>query len=354
MPEFQPGREGLAGVSAPPLASQPDPRLEPSSAAPQSSRPPGAGSPPKPLWAALLEPGGAIEAEPPEAAQLAAPAPALGKTQAGNILASLASHSAVLATGPSMPPSVEPGAVPLVARSGPVDKATPPATSSLPASVAASRAATGAMSRSASAVASLKTTPSPLPGSPLPGSPLPGSPLPGSPLPGSPVPGSPAPRASGLGGPMPGGPLPGGPGLRGPIPGLPMPGLPMPGGPMPGGPMPGGPMPGGPASGRRATTASAPATAPITNANASRSPSETDEGAAAHRHDDDILPSKPRASFRMRLASRPLLAPKGTTYPQSAAPSPIVARPSLRERANGVSQLLSGRLRAYSRGRGSS
>ena len=88
MPEFQPGREGSADVGAPPLASQPDARLEPGPAAPQSSGPPKAALPPKALWAALLDPGGATETGPPDLAQLAASAPALGKTQAGNILAS--------------------------------------------------------------------------------------------------------------------------------------------------------------------------------------------------------------------------------------------------------------------------
>ena len=218
-------------------------------------------------------------------------------------------------------------------------KATPPATSSLPASVGCQQ---GTRRRDVQERRRRR-----LPKDDA-------QPITRQPITRQPITRQPCASPAGLGGPIPGGPLPGGPAWRPRTRGGPMPGGPMPGGPMPGRPMPGGPMPGGPASGRRATTASAPATAPITNANASRSPSETDEGAAAHRHDDDILPSKPRASFRMRLASRPLLAPKGTTYPQSAAPSPIVARPSLRERANGVSQLLSGRLRAYSRGRGSS
>ena len=299
MPEFQPRREGSADVGAPPLASQPDARLEPGPAAPQSSRPPRAALPPKPLWAALLDPGGATETGPPDLAQLAASAPALGKTQAGNILASLASHSAVLATAPSTPPSTEPGAAPLVGRSGPVAKASPSPTSSLLAPVASSRAPAGAIPGSAAAVGPLKSAPGP-----------------------------------GLGGPGPGGPGLGGPGL------------------------------GGPASGRRATTASAPATSHIATANiatanisneaASRSPSETNENAAANPHDDDILPSKPRASFRMRLPSRPVRAPKEATNPRDATPSPIAAKPSLRERASGVSQLLSGPLRAYSRGRGSS
>ena len=299
MPEFQPRREGSADVGAPPLASQPDARLEPGPAAPQSSGPPRAALPPKPLWAALLDPGGATETGPPDLAQLAASAPALGKTQAGNILASLANDSAVLATAPSTPPSTQPGAAPLVGRSGPVAKASPSPTSSLLAPVASSRAAAGAIPGSAAAVGPLKSAPGP-----------------------------------GLGGPGLGGPGLGGPGL------------------------------GGPASGRRATTASAPATANIATANiatanisnesASRSPSETNENAAANPHDDDILPSKPRASFRMRLPSRPVRAPKEATNPRDATPSPIAAKPSLRERASGVSQLLSGPLRAYSRGRGSS
>ncbi len=300
MPEFQPGREGLADVSAPPLASQPDPRLEPGPAAPQSSGPPGLACPRNRFGRPFWSPGGATETGPPEASTV------------GGIGSGARQDAGRQHPRFSREPFGCPG-----------DR-----------SVHAALYRTGRRSSGRTLGAGGQGKPfsylvSARPGGQQQGSgrrdaqerrsrrpPKDGA-RPRTWRPSTWRPSTWRPRTWRR------------PSLW---------------------------PPGNyrfSACNRHIATANI-ATANISNEAASRSPSETNENAAANPHDDDILPSKPRASFRMRLPSRPVRAPKEPTNPRDAAPSPIAAKPSLRERASGVSQLLSGPLRAYSRGRGSS
>jgi hypothetical protein len=329
MREFQQGREGMAGASAP-VANQAGPPPEQSKGARQSSGSPGrsgasAGSSSAPPWAALLQPTGAAEddlaaASPlPAAPQLAANAPGLGKTQAGNILASLASHSAAPAAAPATPSTASatparaapvassakaPGQSSQVGRLGPAAKASSSPSSTLSGTAGARGAFPGS------------TTANPMPVDSTPGL--------------APVSPSPAgPRTAGAG---PTGPGPAGAGVSA---------------------SGGGSLP----TANGAANVGAYAGTP-------RTPSAPDESADADPHDDDILPSKPRASLRMRVPSLSSLRvqvpkaskqPEGASAPRSDASAPASGgKPSLGEWANGVSHRLSDRLRACSRGRGSS
>jgi DNA polymerase III subunit gamma/tau len=106
MPEFQAVKETPVAVSELPADSQPGTAAPAGPSAPQKTAGPGqVPSLVKPLWAALLEPTSAGVAGPRTKGQPPAAAPGLGKTQASNILASLASHAAAVAPVPATKPS---------------------------------------------------------------------------------------------------------------------------------------------------------------------------------------------------------------------------------------------------------
>jgi hypothetical protein len=107
MPQFQAGQETPAAVSELPANRRSATAASAGSSAPQTTAGPGqAPAPVKPPWAALLEPTSASGAGPRTNGQPPAAAPGLGKTQASNILASLASHSAALTSVPAAKPPV--------------------------------------------------------------------------------------------------------------------------------------------------------------------------------------------------------------------------------------------------------
>jgi hypothetical protein len=128
-----------------------------------------------------------------------------------------------------------------------------------------------------------------------------------------------------------------------------------------------GPAPAGPVTVGPPATASGSAGLPVANGAANMGAdtgapplSQPGESAAAGAHDDDILPSKPRAGSRLRLpavrvpALKTAKQPRDASVSLSASPSMRDGKTSLGEWANGLSHRLSDRLRAYNRGHGSS
>jgi hypothetical protein len=140
MPEFQAGQKTPVAVSELPADSKTGTVAPGGSRAPQPTA--GAGqvaAPGKPLWAALLEPTGGSVPGPRSNGQPPAAAPGLGKTQAGNLLASLANHSAALTSVPATKPPAANGPAPnnppvnLSGRGAEAGRAARPATGSNPA-----------------------------------------------------------------------------------------------------------------------------------------------------------------------------------------------------------------------------
>ena len=129
----------------------------------------------KPKWAALLEPGGASMTQAAAPSPSAPPFPGLGKTQAGNLLASLANQSASPgaagspAFGPTSPARVATSAAPSgVARAGgvgapagPVAAAPAVPASAIPPRVPVASSASTALPAPAVATSALGTAPAP-------------------------------------------------------------------------------------------------------------------------------------------------------------------------------------------------
>ena len=97
MREFQPAQEPVSATIGPSVTNQSDFRAQAdrNGAKPEVPANGQGASPGRPAWAALLEPGVTNAPVAPPSGLAAAPFPGLGKTQAGNLLASLASQSAV-------------------------------------------------------------------------------------------------------------------------------------------------------------------------------------------------------------------------------------------------------------------
>lgn len=158
--------DGTAAPAAGIAAAAPSPAPAPSATpAPWAAPAPSAASG-KPKWAALLRPGGSGTADAP--GQAAATLPGLGKTQAGNLLATLANQPVASSASPT---PAAPLASPGPPSGGPV--ATPAQGGRVTPQPAPAQASIGQRDPQQRPVAGL-------PGAGLPGTGLPGTGLPGA------------------------------------------------------------------------------------------------------------------------------------------------------------------------------